>query len=150
MDNHRSQYKHWKAGNSGHIRSYDLFDKYGIDNCQILLIELYPCLTKDELRSREGNYISTIKCINKNLAGRTKNQYRQDNIDTIKNNQKQYQQDHADTITKNRKQYYELNRDKMIEQITCQCGGIYSRVNYSRHCKSKSIKHILIRKMIKL
>ena len=35
-------------------KSYDLFDKYGIDNCQILLIEKVNATCKEELLSREA------------------------------------------------------------------------------------------------
>ena len=71
MDTHRSGYKRWKAGKEeGKIYSYDIFEEFGIENCVILLIESYPCGSKDELRAREGHYIQTLKCVNKNIAGR--------------------------------------------------------------------------------
>ena len=91
MDTHRSEYKRWKLGKSSHIRSYDLFDKYGIDNCQILLIESYPCETRDELSSREGYFIRTLKCVNKNIAGRS-----------VKESNKQYYKKNSDKINEKR------------------------------------------------
>ena len=111
MDTHRSAYNFWKKGKGSHIRSYDLFDKYGIENCQILLIESFPCQTRDELSSREGYYMRTIKCVNKNIAGRS----------------------YEETC----KQYRENNIDKINEKLLCVCGGKYTRSNYSHHCKSK-------------
>jgi hypothetical protein len=45
MDCHRRDYAQWKKGNikSSKITSFDIFDKYGIDNCQIILLETFPC-----------------------------------------------------------------------------------------------------------
>jgi hypothetical protein len=45
-------------------RSYDLFDKYGVENCQIFLIENVNAKTKDELRARENFHITNTKCVN--------------------------------------------------------------------------------------
>jgi len=54
----------------------NLFDKYGIDNCSIVLIELFPCETKDELSAREGYYIRNNPCVNRLISGRGKTEYR--------------------------------------------------------------------------
>ncbi len=51
MDNHRSGYKLWKHGTQGKVNSYTLFDEYGVENCEIVLIEAYPCNGKDEVSS---------------------------------------------------------------------------------------------------
>jgi hypothetical protein len=48
MDKHRSDYKRWKIRKAKKIMSYDLFDKYGIENCCILLIESVNANSKDE------------------------------------------------------------------------------------------------------
>jgi hypothetical protein len=70
MTAHRGTYnKQWKDWKARHIRSFDLFEKYGVDHCNILLIESYPCETRDELTSREGHFIRTLKCVNKAIAG---------------------------------------------------------------------------------
>jgi hypothetical protein len=44
--------------------SVKLFDKYGLENCSILLVELVPCNSKDELSAREGWYIRNNPCVN--------------------------------------------------------------------------------------
>lgn len=41
------------------------------EDCQITLIELYPCSCKDELVARERFYIESNTCVNKNIAGRS-------------------------------------------------------------------------------
>ena len=62
MAEHRSKYRHWLEGISK-VSSFRLFDKYGLENCYIFLIEEYPCNTKDELRAREGHFIITTPCM---------------------------------------------------------------------------------------
>jgi hypothetical protein len=46
----------------------ELFTQYGVENCYIELIELFPCDTKDELTTRENHYIRSLVCVNKQLA----------------------------------------------------------------------------------
>ena len=58
--------------------SFDLFEKYGIENCRILLLELANARTKDELHTREAHYIKTLKCVNKVIPNRTRKDYYED------------------------------------------------------------------------
>lgn len=60
---HKANYKSKKK--SLYTSAYLLFDKYGIENCNIILIENYPCTTKDELRSRERYWFDNIENCNK-------------------------------------------------------------------------------------
>ena len=83
MDRHRANYGTWKQNKKGYTSSFKLFDKYGLGNCKIFLIELYPCTTKEELRVREGHLIKTIPCINKFIPGRTNKEYKEDNKDKM-------------------------------------------------------------------
>ena len=64
-----------------HIRSYDLFNEYGVENCKIELIEYFKCDTLQELRRKEGEYIENTDCVNKLVAGRTYKEYYEDNND---------------------------------------------------------------------
>ena len=54
-----------------------LIDKYGKDNLYIKLIKDYPCETKQQLFREEGKYILETKCLNRQVAGRTKQEYRE-------------------------------------------------------------------------
>ena len=40
---HKSGYKLWKNCKTGHTTSYDLFDKYGFENCKIVEISSQIC-----------------------------------------------------------------------------------------------------------
>jgi hypothetical protein len=56
-----------------------LMDKYGRDNIKIVLMELCPCSCKDELKAVEAKYQRENKCVNKNIAGRTRPEWEKDN-----------------------------------------------------------------------
>ena len=114
MDKHRCDYYRWKFNNKGsHVRSYDLFDKYGLENCKIYLIENFPCPTINELHAREGHYIKTLKCVNKLVAGRTDKEYREDNKEKIKEVKKKYYESNKEEISEYQKQYYCENGEKV-------------------------------------
>ena len=49
-----------------------LFEKYGVENCRAELVQLCPCNTKEELNKFEGGYIRNNKCVNRCIAGRTR------------------------------------------------------------------------------
>lgn len=89
MDTHRSEYKRFRVGKCKLVRVYQIFDKYGIENCNIILLENVNCNTKDELLARESYYIKNFDCVNRNIPGRSTYQYYEDN----KEKYKQYYQD---------------------------------------------------------
>ena len=90
--NHRDTYEKYKIGyGCGRFSVYDLFDKYGADNCAIYLLENVNAQSKNELHTREGFHITKTQCVNKILAGgrsreeilERKRQYRIDNKEKI-------------------------------------------------------------------
>lgn len=121
---HKSAYKQWKEGKGCNVTSFELFEEYGVDNCQIVLIEECPCNNKDAKNAKESQYIRELQCVNKCIPGRTIQQWKEDNKDKIKTNDKKYYEDNKDKIKEkkkqnyednknNVKQYYENNKDKM-------------------------------------
>ena len=75
FQNHKSDYKRYLNSKVNYITVFDLFDKYGVDNCKIYLLENFNCNNVNELRAKEGEYIKKLKCINKNIAGQTNYYY---------------------------------------------------------------------------
>ena len=65
MNEHRMEYKK----NYKRSCSKTLFEKHGLENCKIELIEDFPCERKEQLNKREGEIQRERTCINKNLAG---------------------------------------------------------------------------------
>ena len=116
MDSHRSNYKSWKNGNRAKTFSYELFEKYGIENCKIYLVELYPCETKEELLAREGYYIKNNKCVNRMVAGRTQKQYYEEHRVTINERQKKYALDNKDKIKEYKDEYRQNNKEFIAER----------------------------------
>ena len=64
---HKCNYNYWKEGRRARVRCFILFEKYGIENCEIVLLEEVENLTNEELRKIEARYITSLKCVNKNL-----------------------------------------------------------------------------------
>ena len=102
---------------SNNISSKILFDKYGVENCVIELVETYPCQSKEELNKKEGEYIRSNKCINKRIAGRKKKEYRIENHAKIMEYQKEYRVHNRDKLSEYHKEHYIENRDKLLEQM---------------------------------
>ena len=136
MTKHRGNYKQWVNGKGHEYTAFNLFDKYGLDGCEIVLIENINCNSKDELLQREKYHIQNSNCVNKVIPLRTPIEYREDNTNKIK----QYYIDNIDKF----KQYFKDNHDKIKEKRTqplnCVCGSIIQNNEKARH--SRSIKHL--------
>ena len=109
------------------------FIDLGVKNFFIELIEKYPCNDKDELRKKEGEYISALKpSLNMLIAGRTR-----------KESTKEFQQNNREYMLEYKKQYNEANKERIAahrsETITCECGCIVTKPHLPRH--KRSAKH---------
>jgi hypothetical protein len=140
--NHKSTYKYWlKNGKTGKSTVYNLFNKYGVDNCKITLIENVYANTKDELVSRESFYIRKLKCTNKVIPDRSSKEYYQTNKDILSNYKKEYYQTNKDILSNKQKEYYEANKNKINEKVICNiCNCTVNRGGLKRHYKT--INHI--------
>ncbi len=114
MSNHRAAYK-----NKRFVSSHTIFDKYGMENCKILLLENYPCNSRDELNKREGEYINQLVCVNKLVAGRNKKEWYEDNKEHIREYKKAYVdankehiQEYRDANKEHKKEYNKMYREK--------------------------------------
>lgn len=121
------------------------------DDCQITLIELFPCESKEELLMRERYYIENMECCNKCIPIRTENEkinykieYQKDYYQQNKDAIKEYNQDNKDAKLLKNKEYYQQNKDAINQyrnqKIQCDCGGKYTMANKSAHFLTK--KHI--------
>ena len=118
MEFHRKDYRNYKKGNLSRIMtSFKIFDKYGLDNCDIILIESIDVTCKEELHRREAHYIKSMQCVNKIVPLRTKKEYREEHKEETK-------------------KYYQDNKEHFLEKINCECGSSVSRTHISRHNKS--------------
>ena len=105
---------------AGHKAAYKLALKTGVKkmtshdiiangNYTILLLESFPCTTKNELLARERYYVETIDCVNKVIPSRTDKEYYQDNKEKFK----EYYQDNKEKIANKNKLYYERHKDEV-------------------------------------
>ncbi len=97
---HKAKYKRCLNEFNDYISSYKLFEKYGINGVSIILIENYPCNSKQELEAKERWYIENNICVNKNIPTRTEQEYNAENKEIIK---------------MKKKEFYIENKDKILE-----------------------------------
>lgn len=115
--NHRRLYKSWKAGKTTRVSVFEMFDKHGIPNCKIELIENFPSLSKKELERREGEIIKETICINEVVAGRTIKEYIEDNKEILHAKFKKYYEDNRDSQIERVKEYYNENTEKVKQRV---------------------------------
>ncbi len=105
------------------------------DNVQIELIEEFEFDDKKELERREGEIINENKdvCVNRQIAGRTIKEYRQDN--------KEHRNEKArERYAKNPEEYKAKRAMRNNVKYKCECGHVLRRGDKYRHVKSK--KHL--------
>jgi len=90
----------------------------GEDEPDIYLIEEFPCSCKEELRKREGYWIDREECVNKKVAGLTREEYFERNKDKIMKYQKEYRENEENKRRKAviDKAYQEANKEKVRQQ----------------------------------
>ena len=126
MTKHRTDYKLWKDGEGNKTTIFNLFDKYGLENCKIVLIESCLCNSNDELKSRESYYINLLKCVNKCIPltntdklkeqVKIKNEeYHEANKEYLKDKKKKYYEANKEKLKNNKKEYYEANKEQQKE-----------------------------------
>ena len=67
---HKYQYKHYlnHGFKDNYMNSFLLFDKYGIDNIKITLLNTVEVDTRKELLIHETSYIKSMKNVNKHVS----------------------------------------------------------------------------------
>lgn len=115
MDTHRKCYKQWKKGERGKTMSFDIFDKYGLENCQIILLENVNCNDKNELLAREAHWIKELNCLNKVIPLQTKKEYYEKNREIIMDKKKIYRKNNLEERKEYDKNYYEKNKNSIRE-----------------------------------
>ena len=152
---HKSHLKKYNESNGNYITSFEIL-KYS--DAYIELVETYENINKMELQKNEGEYIrKNTKCINKNIAGRTKIEYNKDNKEYYKEYYKEYRNDNKERIKEyyednkeRKKEYYEDNKEQIKEynkeykdktkerrqvKYLCKCGKTLTTGCKARHNK---------------
>jgi hypothetical protein len=125
---HITNYKSYLNGKFNYVSSFKIFENR--DYC-IVLLEKYPCDTKDELLARERHWCNELECINQRKNQGMLNEFGRKGYD---------------------KQYHEKNIDiihaKQNEKHICICGNCYTYANKIQHLKSKKHLYYLKHKTI--
>ena len=136
MERHRSKYKDYLNGTGDNTRVYWLFDEFGVENCKIELIENYPCNSREELEAQEGKHQQKNNCINKVIAGRTRQERYRDENDYICFQKKIYRQLHPEKRQEGRRRWEKV-KHIILEKHLCSCGKYYTFGHKKRHEKSQ-------------
>lgn len=131
---HKTDYNKYKNGKYNFITSFKVLEN---DDYNIILLENFPCNSKDELHARERFYIESIECVNKYIPTRTNKEYYEQNKEKIIDRMKEYQENNKENIKQYKKEYYENHKDKINKKIECECGCKYTHQNKARHIKTK-------------
>ena len=119
----------------------------------ITLVEnVKDCKDKYELQARERWYIENNECVNKVVPGRTRQEYRVINRESLKVYHKEYNKQNATVRNEYRKTYREKNRAEIstwaTTKIKCECGCTVSKTNLSAHRKTDRHKKAMAARVI--
>jgi len=106
------------------------------DSC-IELFEAFPCADKEELRRREGQVQRSMKCVNRQIAGRTLAEWRAENMDYNRS----YYLNHKAQQLQTAKERYQLKKEHVaVMHKEPFRGATVTHGNRSTHLKS--LKHL--------
>jgi hypothetical protein len=123
---HKYKHKLYIEDRHHYITAFKVIEK---GSTYMELLESIDCNTKEELLKKEGDYMKTIKCVNKNIAGRSS---------------KQYYIDNREAIIKKQTRWNNNNREHRSRQCLCVCGASVSYRNMKSHRKTKKHNKLFI------
>jgi hypothetical protein len=112
---HKCKYRRYLDGHVGdYLTSFEVL-KNG--DYTIVLLEEYPCQTKDQLFARERYYIENVTCVNKNIPNRSEKEYREANKEILNAKSKERYAQNKDNILEQCKEYYQENREYIKQRV---------------------------------
>ena len=137
LSTHMQDYKRYLIGKKPSNTACQIFAN---NDYNIILIESFPCNSKDELHAKERYYIESIKCVNKQFPGRTQQEYHELHKETLTEYYKQYRIDNKELIKQTKQNYYLKNKEIIMEKnkkkVLCSCGK-YRDLHKTRHEQTK-------------
>jgi hypothetical protein len=110
---HRHGFKAFLEGKATKVSSYMIFQEFGLDNCKIELVEEFPCVSKEQLLKKEGEYIQLFDCVNKFVSGRTMQEYFETFKEQIQERRKAYTARNEEHIKAYKADFYERNKEEI-------------------------------------
>lgn len=151
MNQHRGDFKVWQNGKCNCTSSFHLFKEYGVDTCKIILIQKYPCDSKEELRAREQYHVDQNKdiCVNlhkayisaddrKKVKAENDKKYRDEHKKEITEHAKFFRAEHKKEIAEWNKKYYNSNKELILSKQKkyrdVNKDTIYKKAAKQKHC----------------
>jgi len=102
---------HKKVYRTGKVcpSSKRLFDEYGVEACRIEVVEE----AKEDLIERERWWVENHECVNKQIPGRTRAEWYQDNRDERISKMAMYNQANRERLLAQKAEYYQANKDEI-------------------------------------
>jgi hypothetical protein len=137
LNAHKTRYRSWKDGKYKYmITCFKLFEEFGVENCKLELLELYPCNSKKELDTREGVIIKSIECVNKVVPGQDELVWREENREDLRSYWKTYYINNIDKYIERNKLHYQNNKEYNRER----CKN-YREKNKEKISEQRRLKH---------
>lgn len=114
MGSHRCHYRSWLQGGYNYVYVFKLFERYGVDQCRIELLECVNAANWDELAAREAFYIRSMGCVNKCIPYRTRKEYYIENKEKKLEYQKKYDDQNREIINEKQR----LRRQLKLQRRT--------------------------------
>ena len=154
MSSHRANYKAWLKGTGNTCTIFYEFQKYGVEQFHIELVEDYPCEREEQLYARENFFIRQEDCVNKQMAITTPEetkqyfkQYYQDNKEHLSQKMKQNHEANKESRNIKSKQYREEHKEEIKLNgkaiVVCVCGCQISKSNLAKHLKTEKHKSLM-------
>jgi len=104
------------------------------------LLEEYPCNNKQQLLKKEGEYIRNNECVNKHIAGRTREEYWNTYYKNNQEHLKEYKKNNQEHIKQHRQKYYEDNKEDILEKMKINSANHYNKnkeqiLLYQKNCR---------------
>jgi hypothetical protein len=112
LQGHLADYRCFTSGkHEKQITSYKVLEH---NNYEIVLIENFPCATKDELHAKERFHIQSTECVNKKIPTQTRKEYIDANRELVNQRVRTYQLKNKDLIKQKQKREYDANREQYL------------------------------------
>lgn len=145
LKNHKGDYLRFKNGKTHHTSVMDLFSKYGVDGCRMVLIKEYEVIDRRHLETKELLWMKKLKSINKiqpfDGGKRCRDvrcmKYREEHVEErrtyAKEHGKKYYAEHKEEIKAYRdgrkdirREYDKEYRTKNAERCQARCRNYYN------------------------
>jgi len=147
LQKHKASYNQFINNKSHFISSFNLFELYGINNIDIILVEDYPCENKYQLFARERYYIENYDCVNKIIPLKSEEEkketislWREKNKDYIKEQALNYREKNREKLIDLSKKYY--NDNKIDLNLKCKLYQEEHKIEIKNQRKEYRIKNI--------